>query len=94
LHAGSVPAAAQAPAVTILYATVRATAETATSYRRLASADSAAWRAQAEATRRLIPDLGERYPRSTTLVPAAADWRDAPRAGLTAAVRLVSAAGR
>jgi AcrR family transcriptional regulator len=57
--------AVRAPVVTMLYATVRATAETAAAYRQLTGDSS--WLAQAEATRRLIPDLTERYPRSTTL---------------------------
>jgi AcrR family transcriptional regulator len=77
--------------VTMLYATVRATAETAAAYRDLTAADSAAWLDRAQATRRLIPDFAERYPRSTGL-PSETDWTDAPRAGLSAVVRLVSAA--
>jgi AcrR family transcriptional regulator len=80
---------APTPVVTMLYATVRATAETAAAYRRLASADASAWLAQAEATRRLIPDFTERYPRSTGR-PATTDWADAPRGGLTGVVRLIS----
>jgi hypothetical protein len=80
------------PVVTTLYATVRATAETAVAYRRMANAEASAWLAQATATRRLIPDFAARYPRSTSLPPAAADWRDGPRAGLAAAVRLLATA--
>jgi AcrR family transcriptional regulator len=84
----SVPA--PTPVVTMLYATVRATAETAAAYQQLAGDSS--WPAQAEAIRRLIPDLTARYPHSTSLPPTTADWQDAPRAGLTAAVRLIAAA--
>jgi AcrR family transcriptional regulator len=94
LHKWSVPASTQTSAVTILYATVRATAETAAAYRRLTGPEAATWSAQAEATRRLIPDLADRYPRTTTLPPPTIDWRDGPRAGLTAAVALIAATGR
>jgi AcrR family transcriptional regulator len=80
------------PVVTALYATVRATAETAVAYRGMAAAESSAWLAQAQATQRLIPDFAARYPLATTLPPAATDWRDSPRAGLTAAVRLLATA--
>ena len=86
LAAWSVPAPDRAAMVTALYATVRATAETAAAYRNLTPADTEAWLAQA----RLIPDLAERYPHSTALPPAAGNWRDAPRAGLAAAVRLIA----
>jgi hypothetical protein len=79
--------------VTTLHAVVRAAAETAISYRRLTGPDAAAWLAQAAATRRLIPDFSERYPRSTTLPPPAADWQDAPRAGLTAAIHMIAGDG-
>jgi AcrR family transcriptional regulator len=90
LNTWSVPPPDRAATVTTLYATVRATAETAAAYRDLTAADAAAWRAGAEATHRLIPDLAERYPHSTGLAPSAPDWRDAPRAGLAAAVRLIA----
>jgi AcrR family transcriptional regulator len=80
-----------APIVTMLYATVRACAGTAAAYRDLTPADAADWRARAEATRRLIPDFADRYPRSTSM-PAAADWAAGPRAGLLPVIRLVSAA--
>jgi AcrR family transcriptional regulator len=80
--------AARAPAVTMLYATVRATAETAAEYRAM---DGAAWRAQVAATAAVIPDFAARYPLSAALPPVAADWRDAPRAGLDAAVGLIAA---
>jgi hypothetical protein len=79
---------ATAPAVTVLYATIRATAETAAEYRTL---DGSAWRARAAAIADLVPDFSDRYPLSAALRPVAADWRDAPRAGLSAAVDLVAA---
>jgi AcrR family transcriptional regulator len=80
-------------AVTMLYATVRATAETAAAYRDLSPADAAAWRARAAATRRLIPDFADRYPRSTARpADASTDWTDTPRGGLGAVVRLIATA--
>jgi AcrR family transcriptional regulator len=89
LAGSSVAPALRAPAVTMLYATVRATAETAAEYRTL---DGSEWRARAAAIAELVPDLADRYPLSTSLPPVAADWRDAPRAGLAAAVDLLTAA--
>ena len=50
----------------------------------------AEWRAHAEATRRQLPDLCERYPLSTSLEPLTPHWQDAPRAGLTAGVDLIA----
>jgi AcrR family transcriptional regulator len=82
---------APTPVVTLLYATVRACAGTAAAYRRLASADTSAWLAQAEATRRLIPDFADRYPRSTR-GPAEAGWAEGPRAGVLPVIRLVATA--
>jgi AcrR family transcriptional regulator len=79
-------------AVTMLYATVRACAETSASYRRLTPAGMADWRDQALATRELIPDLGDRYPLSTRLEPITAEWQDAPRAALVGAVKLLARA--
>ena len=93
LHTGAVPPAARSAAVTMLYATVRATAETAADYRDLTPSDAATWRARAAATRRLIPDFTARYPQSTSL-PAPTDWTEAPRAGLTAAVHLNATLGQ
>jgi AcrR family transcriptional regulator len=90
LAAWAVPA--RPAAVTLLYATVRACAETAAAYRHLGSAAAAAWLEHTATTRALIPDLAERYPRTAALPPVAADWRDAPRAGLAEAVRLVAGA--
>jgi AcrR family transcriptional regulator len=83
--------AGPAPIVTMLYATVRACAGTAAAYRDLTPADAADWRARAEATRRLIPDFADRYPRSTT-TPASADWAEGPRAGLIPVIQLVAVA--
>ncbi|MBL7253835.1 TetR family transcriptional regulator [Paractinoplanes lichenicola] len=87
LDRSEVPAESRAPAVTMLYATTRATAQTAAAYRRLTPADEAAWVARATA----IPDFAARYPHSTRLVPHSGDWRDAPYAGLMAAVDLLTA---
>jgi AcrR family transcriptional regulator len=86
----SVPADRQTPATTMVYATVRACAETAAGYARIDRDGAAAWRERAEATRTLIPDLAERYPRSARLAPVTPHWRDAPRAGLIAAVALLA----
>ncbi|GAB2620645.1 TetR family transcriptional regulator [Paractinoplanes abujensis] len=77
----------RAPAVTMIYATTRATARTAAAYQRLTPADEAAWVTRATA----IPDFAARYPLSTSLTPHTANWRDAPYAGLMAAVDLVTA---
>ena len=82
----------RAPAVTMLYATVRACAETAAAYGRLSRDGIEDWRHRAAATHELIPDLAARYPLTMTLAPVTGDWREAPRAGLVAAVRLVAAA--
>jgi len=78
--------------VTMLYATVRACAETAAAYRRLTADGAARWRADAEATRDLLPDLPARYPLTAALAPVTTQWQDAPRAGLIAATRLLAAA--
>ncbi|WP_433307068.1 TetR/AcrR family transcriptional regulator [Actinoplanes sp. CA-030573] len=86
------PAAMRSPTITMLYATVRSCAETAAAYRTFDSGDAAQWREGADATRRLIPDLAERYPLTAALPPVTADWRQAPREGLLAAVRLIAAA--
>ncbi|WP_127501614.1 TetR/AcrR family transcriptional regulator [Actinoplanes solisilvae] len=83
----SVSAAAQAPAVTMLYATVRATAQTAAAYRRLSPEDTAAWLERATA----VPDFAARYPLSTGLTPVTSHWGDAPYAGLVSAVGLLAA---
>lgn len=92
LDAWAVPPAARPPVVTMLYATVRATAETTAAYRRLDQRGMTAWLEQAEATREQIPDLGRRYPLSTSLAPLTPDWRDSPRAALSGAVGLLSSA--
>ncbi|GIF25330.1 AcrR family transcriptional regulator [Actinoplanes tereljensis] len=88
----AVPAERQTPTITMLYATVRSCAETAAAYTRMDRDGTAAWRERTEATGRLIPDLAERYPRSTSLAPITPQWRDAPRAGLIAAVQLLATA--
>lgn len=90
LDGWAVPPAVRPPAITMVYATVRATAETTASYRRLDQQGMAAWREQAEETRQQIPDLGRRYPLSTSLAPLTPDWQDNPRAALTGAVRLLA----
>jgi AcrR family transcriptional regulator len=92
LHGWAVPPEARPPVVTMLYATVRATAETTAAYRRMDRDGAAAWREQAEATRRQIPDFGGRYPLSTTLEPLTPDWQENPHAALTAGVRLLAGA--
>ncbi|MEV7623593.1 hypothetical protein [Actinoplanes sp. NPDC089786] len=78
--------------VTMLYATVRATAATAAAYRRMGTDDAEGWLERARATARLIPDLRDRYPLSTSLPPLDPDWRETPRAGLVRAVRILAAA--
>ena len=92
LDDGHVPPTARPSAVTMLYATVRATAETAAAYRRMDPRGIAAWRAHAESTRTQIPDLAERYPLSTRLRPVTPRWQDNPRAGLIHAVALLATA--
>jgi hypothetical protein len=86
----AVPAGNRTPATTMLYATVRSCAETAAAYARMDRDGAAAWQERAAATRPLIPDLAERYPRSASLAPVTPQWRDAPRAGVIAAVRLLA----
>ncbi|MGA5301875.1 TetR/AcrR family transcriptional regulator [Nucisporomicrobium flavum] len=85
-----VPRQARAVAVTMLYATVRSTAETAAAYARLDRNGVEEWTAQVEATRAVIPDFAERYPLSTSLEPVTPDWREAPREALRGSVRLLA----
>ena len=73
----------------MLYATVRSTAETTAAYRRMSEQGITEWQEQAVATRELIPDLGDRYPLSTSLAPLTPDWQQNPAAALTAGVRLL-----
>jgi len=87
-----VPSPVRATAITMLYATVRACAQTAAHYGRMDRAAVADWRAHAEATATHLPDLGERYPLSTGLEPVTPNWRENPRAAVTAAVRLLTPA--
>jgi AcrR family transcriptional regulator len=84
-------AAPDATKVTMLYATVRATASTAAAYRRMSAEDTDGWLARAQATARLIPDFRSRYPLSTGLAPVDPDWREAPRAALERAVQILAA---
>jgi AcrR family transcriptional regulator len=81
---------AKTPTVTILYATVRACAETSNAYARMTRTGIAEWQAHQEAVARQIPDLATRYPATAALPPITADWQDAPRAGLLAAIRLIA----
>jgi AcrR family transcriptional regulator len=90
LAAGGVRPAVRPVAVTMLYATVRACAETAAAYRSIDQRGIEEWRARAEATGRLIPDFGERYPHSTGLAPLTPDWRENPRAAVIGAVDVLS----
>lgn len=92
LHEWAVSPSAQPLAVTMLYATVRATAETAAAYRRMDQQGIAGWRRHAEATAKQIPDLCQRYPLSTGLEPLTPQWQDNPRAALTGAVQLLAKA--
>jgi AcrR family transcriptional regulator len=92
LHRWDVPPSARPEAVTMTYATVRATAETTAAYRRMDPRGMAEWRRRAEATRREIPDLHERYPLSTALEPLTPQWQDNPRAALTSSVQLLAKA--
>jgi AcrR family transcriptional regulator len=92
LDTWQVPSAARPPAITMLYATVRATAETTAAYRRMTERGLTDWQQQAAATREHIPDLADRYPLSTSLAPLTPDWRENPAAALTAGVRLLATA--
>jgi hypothetical protein len=76
----------------MLYATVRATAQTAAEYRQLGRRGSTQWREQAQETQNQLPDLSRRYPLSAGLAPHAAHWQDTPRAALTSSVRLLATA--
>lgn len=91
-HGWEIAPRARPPAVTMLYATVRVTAETAAAYRRMDQRGMVEWRGRAEATVAQIPDLRQRYPLSTGLEPLTPEWQDNPRAGLTAAVQLLAKA--
>jgi len=86
------PVDSRTPAVTMLYATVRACAETAAAYCRLTADGAARWRAEAEATRDLLPGLPAQHPLTAALPSVTTQWQDAPRAGLIAATRLLASA--
>ncbi|HEY2669211.1 MAG TPA: TetR/AcrR family transcriptional regulator C-terminal domain-containing protein [Rugosimonospora sp.] len=92
LHEWGVSPGARPSVVTMLYATVRATAGTAAVYQRMDQRGIAEWLTHAEETRRQIPDLGQRYPLSTGLEPHSPRWQDSPRAGLTGTVELLAKA--
>lgn len=92
LQTWGVPPRARPAGITMLYATVRATAETDAGYRRMDSQGAAEWRAHAAATLRQVPDLCQRYPLSTGLEPLTPHWQDNPRAALTAGVQLLAQA--
>ncbi|MEV0720597.1 hypothetical protein [Asanoa sp. NPDC050611] len=92
LAAWQVPDARRSTAVTMLYATVRATAATTAAYQRMSQRGADEWLARATSIRAHIPDFGDRYPRSTALTPPTPDWRENPRAALTEAVRLLATA--
>src|ERR1700704_5408971 len=62
LHHWGISPSAPPSALTMLYATVRATAETAAAYRRMDQQGITEWRTHAEATMKQIPDLCQRYP--------------------------------
>ncbi len=92
LHRWDVPPGARPSVVTMLYATVRATAGTAAAYQRMNQQGIAEWRGQAEATMTQIPDLRQRYPLSTGLEPVTPHWQDNPRVALTNSVQLLASA--
>jgi hypothetical protein len=87
-----VPRAARATTVTMVYATVRACAQTAAEYQRFDEQGLIEWRAHAAATREQIPDLARRYPLTARLQPVTPQWQDNPRAAVVAAVRLLATA--
>lgn len=92
LHGWGISPRARPLVVTMLYAAVRATAETAAEFRRMDQRGIAEWRKHAKATTEQIPDLCQRYPLSTSLEPLTPHWQDNPRAALTGAVELLAKA--
>lgn len=70
LDAWHVPPPARAFLVTALYATIRATAQTAAAYQRIDDHGIRAWRARATTTALLIPDVAECYPQTMRLQPS------------------------
>jgi AcrR family transcriptional regulator len=92
LHRWDVAPSVRLPSVTMLYATVRATAETAAAYQRIDPQGLVEWSSRAEATATRIPDLRQRYPLSTGLEPLTPQWQDNPRAALSAGTRLFAGA--
>ncbi|GIF76091.1 TetR/AcrR family transcriptional regulator [Asanoa siamensis] len=91
LAAWSVPTDRRTTAITMLYATVRATAATTADYDRMSNAGAAEWLARARAIQAHVPDLRDRYPHSTSLAPPTPNWQENPRAALTSAVHLLTA---
>ena len=81
------------PAVTMLYATVRATAQTTAAYRRMSQDTMAEWQEVMRARKKLIPGFDERYPRTAALRDSGAhgDWREVPRNALIDSVRVIAA---
>jgi AcrR family transcriptional regulator len=91
LDAWHVPVSTRAPVVTALYATIRATAQTATAYQRIDGHGIGAWRASAATMALLIPDFAERYPQTVRLqVSSDHKWQQAPRVALRRAVKIVA----
>ena len=65
--------------MTALYATIRATAQTAAAYQRIDDQGIRAWRARVATTAVLIPDFAERYPQSVQLQPSSDhSWQQVP----------------
>lgn len=87
-----VPAHLRPPAVTMLYATVRATAQTAAAYRRMSPEAVAEWQDERRIRAELLPDLAERYPRTAALQEAGAHghWQQAPRNALISSIRVIA----
>jgi len=92
LHEWSIAPPTRPSALTMLYATVRATADTTAAYRRMDPNATTAWLTHAAAITTQIPDLCQRYPLSTGLEPLTPQWQDNPRAALFGAVRLLAMA--
>jgi AcrR family transcriptional regulator len=93
LDAWHVPPTARTSVVTALYATIRATAQTAAAYQRIDDQGIRAWRERAATTAVLIPDFGERYPQTVRLqLSSDHNWQQAPRVALRGVVRSSRAA--
>jgi uncharacterized protein with von Willebrand factor type A (vWA) domain len=91
LDAWRVPGSARAPVVTALYATIRATAQTAAAYQRIDDQGIRAWRARATTTALLIPAFAERYPQTVQLQPSSDHrWQQEPRVALGEVVKILA----